>query len=109
MRARSAFAAVSSLALSLPFSMFALDRADKTLHGWKRTFCSPGYDLATLVDSRFPERAHLMDGLGRFLTISLGVNCLLYGMLLYPVVRVFLVPWLLSRFPKYQGDAFWMN
>jgi hypothetical protein len=113
MRSKAIAGAVLSLIMSLPFAVIAMTRADSVLHGWKRAVVSPGTAIANQVDLHFPDHqrglADLFNGLGRYVILSVSVNCLLYGLLLYPTIRVFLVPKVMKRIPRYSGNAFWMQ
>jgi hypothetical protein len=114
MSGKTVAAVLVSFVLSLPLSLFAGERADKALHGWRSVVVAPGYALATAVDANFPEQSDLahgdwLAGLGRFMLIGIGVNCLLYAMLLYPSVRFLLLPKLARAIPVYNRDAFWMK
>jgi hypothetical protein len=115
MRSRAIAGVILSLMLSMPFAGFAMGRTENVLHGWKSVVVSPGTALALEMDAHFPVRERslrdggLLDGLGRYMFISLSINCLLYGLLLYPMVRVFLVPKIMKMIPRYSGDAFWMQ
>jgi len=107
-------AALFSFVLSVPLSLLSSALADHALHGWRSVFVAPGYALAAAVDEHFPRRydvihGDLLPGLGRFALIDIGVNCLLYGVLLYPTVRFVLLPRLSRAIPAYKGDAFWMR
>jgi hypothetical protein len=100
MRRRTLAAAMVSFVLSLPFAVVADARADHALHGWRSAVVAPGYTLAMVVDENFPEHGdlhNLLPGLGRFMLISLSINCLLYGILLFPTMRFIVVPKLAAR------------
>jgi hypothetical protein len=113
MRSRAIAGAVLSLVFSVPFAGVAMACADGALHGWKSIVVSPGTAIANQVDAHFPVHqrglAELLNGLDRYVFLSLSINCLLYGLLLYPTIRVFLVPRVMKLIPRYSGEAFWMQ